>query len=210
MDLLHKFVLKLGGGQLPSRLLKVLPKAQAALDDMNLRGRVLEEARQRLRLRLQRFQCCRNALTEVGADSQAEEEVEEEEDAVDQKDTESKQDANKLQSWKGDKVRNARNAGIGRKDAAIVEAVSSEDVEEAVDFYGYDGLCHDWPCDREAGEASKAVPDAQPVAVVVEDAEQCANQASPQFFKKIDEWANMVNREKLACLKQLQLASACS
>ena len=134
MDLLHKFVLKLGGGQLPGRLRKVLPKAQAALEGMNLRGRIQNGAWQRLRQRLQRFHCCRNALAEGHPGSEAEDDAEQEQDKSERQGMESEENEDK----KEDKVGGVCHAEAGRNDTAIVEVDSCEDQAEA-DIHGYYG-----------------------------------------------------------------------
>ena len=213
MDLLHKFVSKLGGGQLPKRLQKALPKALAALDSMDLADRTLDEARQRLRQSLQRFQCCRNSVAEEhlgsGAEGTEAEEAKEEEDVAEQEDRESAEDTDMLPSKNEEESGDARDAEAGCMDTAIVEVDSSEDEEGAVDVSGYNELGHDGPSDVEAGESSVPVPDAE-FAELTEVAEPCGKEVPSHLFRRINEWINMVNGEKLACLKQLQLASACS
>ena len=62
IELLHGFLLEVGGGQMPTRLGQVLPCAQKALECIGPGHLAFELAREKLQRRLQRFQCCRKGM----------------------------------------------------------------------------------------------------------------------------------------------------
>ena len=67
---MRKFIGKMGGGLLPSRLREVLPETQAALQRAEARGQACEnwkEAEQELKKSLQKFSCCRNSADKAAA-----------------------------------------------------------------------------------------------------------------------------------------------
>ena len=59
IELLHGFLLEVGGGQLPTRLRQILPCAQKVLKRFGPGDLAFEQAREKLQQRLQHFQCCR-------------------------------------------------------------------------------------------------------------------------------------------------------
>ena len=63
LKLLHDFLLKLGGGQLPARLEDVLPRTQSTLEGMSVENSSCRELGEKLKERLRHFQCCRGAQT---------------------------------------------------------------------------------------------------------------------------------------------------
>ena len=211
MGLLHKFLSKLGSGQLPCRLLKVLPRAQAALERMNLRGRALEQQRQGLTGRLRRFHCCRTTVPSA-AEAQEEcaeewmEEEEEDEEEEEGKQGEEEEGQRQHEEDHGSNNQPACDTEAGRTATGIVEVESSEADGEAKDLDDHKSLCLERSSDGETEKASVAVHPAE-LAAPTERAKRCSREASRHLFRKINEWTNMRNREKLVCLEKLRLAS---
>ena len=79
LELLKKFIDKVGAGLLPSRLNEVLPDAQAVLRMVSTgqAGEGWTQAERKLRESLQKFRCCRGLADKAGAKPAAEENVEE-------------------------------------------------------------------------------------------------------------------------------------
>ena len=186
MELLLDYLFKLGGGQLPGRLQKVLPQTLASLESMQLPGSALEEMRERLRKTLYRFRCCRSRA-EVDLDSEAQEESEVERREEDEEGYEEEHAG--------------REASAESCEVRAVEAVRLEETEEEVLANG----CED--CDRLLHSAFSKEQARQTTFLASEFAAMPEDSAPPHLFRKMNDWSNMVNREKLAFLKKLQLAS---
>ena len=109
MNLLDGFLLEVGGGQLPARLQRILPMAQAALVRVGYADPARTTAQEKLEDRLHHFLCCRSL--DCGPQEQEEEESEGDGDEEDR------------QAW--------QQASCG--SGIVLQVDSSEDETEQVD-----------------------------------------------------------------------------
>ena len=197
MDLLHAFVLKLGGGQLPTRLQKVLPQALDALQRADVPSSA-SQARERLRQKLQQFQCCRGARTVAEPNAEPQAGAFDEEAGTEQHcNVEAEEE--EMSACEGE------DAEAGHQAIDVVEVESSQEETEggSEELEVCERLCIERDCDVLAGPGQLA--DIGQLASMSGDAGQACKESTSHLFRKINEWTNMMSHEKRTCLKQLKL-----